>query len=72
VFFQKPYELLADFPDSGAPRPKVGRTARLGVVFAYIVIYRHVAAENLVIILRIVHGRRGIAGKMLQAGPSST
>ena len=72
ALFKTLYERLGDFPDSGAPRPKVGKTARIGVVFPYIVIYRHVEAENLLIVLRIVHGRRRITGKMLQTGTSST
>jgi toxin ParE1/3/4 len=72
ALFKSLYERLAGFPDSGAPRPKVGRTVRIGVVFPYIVLYRHVEADDLVIVLRIVHGRRKITGKMLHTAASST
>lgn len=37
----------------------------MGVVAPYFVLYRHVAAADRVIVLRIVHARRKITGKML-------
>jgi toxin ParE1/3/4 len=39
--FEQLYDDLADFPDSGAPRPKVGAKIRIGIVSPYIVIYRY-------------------------------
>jgi toxin ParE1/3/4 len=66
------YQRLADFPDSGAARPKVGRTVRFGVAPPYIVLYRHVEADDLVIVLRILHSRRKITGKMLRTGGRSS
>jgi toxin ParE1/3/4 len=65
TLFRKLYEQLAGHPDSGAPRPALGPNIRIGVVSPYIVIYRHVEVAATVTILRIVHGRRRIAGKML-------
>jgi len=58
--------MLADFPDSGPPRPKVGAQIRIGIVSPYIVIYRHTEAEDTVRVLRIVHGSRRITGKLLR------
>lgn len=65
--FRTLYEHLADFPDSGAPRPKIGAKIRIGVVSPYIVIYRHAEADSLVRVLRIVHGRRKITGKLIRS-----
>jgi toxin ParE1/3/4 len=64
--FKTLYEHLADFPDSGAPRPKVGPKIRIGIVSPYIVIYRHTEAEGVVRVLRIVHGSRRITGRLLR------
>ena len=64
--FEQLYDALADFPDSGAPRPKVGTHIRIGIVSPYIVIYRHTKAEDTVRVLRIVHGSRRITGKLLR------
>jgi toxin ParE1/3/4 len=56
---------LADYPESGPARTVLGTNVRIGIVFPYIVIYEHVAREDVVTILRIVHGRRKISGKLL-------
>ena len=64
--FKRLYEHLSAFPESGAPRPKLGPNIRTGVVAPYIVIYRRSEDDNAVIVLRIVHGRRKITGKMLR------
>jgi toxin ParE1/3/4 len=63
--FERLYDRLADHPHSGAPRPVLGRSIRIGIVAPYIVIYRD-EDDNIVTVLRIVHGRRRITGKMLQ------
>lgn len=65
ALFRRLYARLADHPDSGAPRPALGPRIRIGVVSPYIVIYRHIEAADTVAILRIVHGRRRITGKLL-------
>jgi toxin ParE1/3/4 len=66
--FKTLYEHLANFPDSGAPRPKVGWRIRIGIVSPYIVIYSHMEADDIVRVLRIVHGSRRITGKLLRRG----
>ncbi len=63
--FKKLYDRLADHPSSGAPRPALGPGIRIAIVTPYIVIYRYIADEDFVTVLRIVHGRRKIAGKLL-------
>ena len=63
------YDNLAAFPDSGAPRPNIGAGIRIGIVSPYIVITRHAEPDGVVTVLRIVHGRRRITGKMLRSAP---
>lgn len=69
--FEKLYDRLADHPESGAPRPVLGPHVRIGVVSPYIVIYEHDETDDTVVVLRIVHGRRRITGKLLLANISS-
>ena len=57
------YRLLLDHPEIGAPRPLLGRNTRIGVVRPYLIIYR--SAGDTITVLRIVHGRRKLAGAML-------
>jgi toxin ParE1/3/4 len=71
ALFRRLYERLTDFPESGAPRPKLGPDIRIGIVSPYIVIYRYGEASSSVIVLRIVHGRRRITGKLLLTGTRS-
>src|SRR5450432_821304 len=64
--FRALYGKLADFPDSGAPRPEIGAKIRIGIVSPYIVITRHTEADGIVSVLRIVHGSRRITGKLIR------
>ena len=59
------YDRLADHPASGPRRTALGSNIRIGIVSPYIVIYRHSEGDDTVTVLRIVHGRRKITGKML-------
>ena len=59
------YRRLAMFPTLGSPRPRLGRFVRIGVVSPYVVIYRHEPEDDLVAIVRIVHGRRRITRRNL-------
>lgn len=65
VRFEQLFNRLAAFPLIGAPRPSVGPSIRIGIVAPYVVIYRYVAADDTVTVLRIVHGRRKISGELL-------
>ena len=62
--FERLYDRLADHPHSGAPRPALGRNIRIGIVTPFIVIYRNDDDSDTVTVLRIVHGRRRITGRM--------
>ncbi|RBP14155.1 toxin ParE1/3/4 [Roseiarcus fermentans] len=59
------YRRLATFPESGSPRPKLGRFIRIGLVSPYVVVYRHAPDNNLVAVIRILHGRRRITRRTL-------
>jgi toxin ParE1/3/4 len=65
ALFSKLYERLAYHPHSGPPRPALGPNIRIGVLSPYIVIYGHAEDGDTVNVLRIVHGRRQITGKLL-------
>lgn len=51
---------LADFPDSGSPRPELGTDARSIVVGRYLILYR--VGPGSVDIMRVVHGARELEG----------
>ena len=69
---EKLYDRLAVHPQIGAPRPALGPYVRSAIVPPYTVIYEHAEPEGAVTILRIVHGRRKITGKLLSASISSS
>ncbi len=64
--FEALYERLTAHPDSGAARPALGSHMRIGIVLPYVVIYRHVADDDVAAIVRIVHGSRRITRKLLR------
>jgi toxin ParE1/3/4 len=64
--FERLYDRLAEFHDSGSARPALGPYVRIGVVLPYIVIYEHAPDDELVIVLRIVHGHMRLSGRMLR------
>jgi toxin ParE1/3/4 len=64
--FEALYERLAAHPDSCPMRPELGPDIRVGVVFPYLVIYRHVRGEDAVTVIRILHGRRRIGPQIPQ------
>ena len=45
-------------PSSGAPRPRLGAHPRIAIVYPYILIYEYARKDDVVTLLRIVHGRR--------------
>jgi len=56
------FDRLSRFPDSGAPRPRLGPLVRVAVVRPYLVIYR--TRPQTVEVMRILHGRRHIVRAM--------
>jgi toxin ParE1/3/4 len=59
------FAMLADHPESCQARPKLGAHIRVGVVYPYLVIYRHVSGDGTVSIIRVVNGRRKLTRKLL-------
>lgn len=51
---------LTAFPDSGTPRPDIGKGVRSIVVGRYLVLYR--VGPDSVDIVRVVHGARELGG----------
>jgi toxin ParE1/3/4 len=65
ALFERLFDRLAAHPAIGAPRHALGRDIRIGIVSPTIVIYRHTRADDTVTVLRVVHGRRRITGRLL-------
>lgn len=55
---------LAEYPDIGAPRPRLGPYTRIGIISPYIAIYDH--KDDLVTVLQVLHGHRKITAKLLR------
>jgi toxin ParE1/3/4 len=64
--FDRLYRRLARHPDSGAPRPRLGAHVRISAVSPYVVIYEHVEDDDVVMIPRVVHGRRNVTRKLVR------
>ena len=64
--FRLTLERLVDMPESGAPRPALGRHARIAIVSPYLLIYDYVPDDDTVTLLRILHGRRNITHALLR------
>lgn len=62
--FDDLFARFARFPESGAPRARLGRHIRIGVVSPYVVIYE--LALDHVMVLRIVDGRRRITRSLVR------
>lgn len=61
--FDAAYDRLADFPGIGPRRPALGLRTRIWVVRPYVMIYEH--ADDVVTVLRILHGKRDISRNLL-------
>lgn len=56
---------LASRPESGSPRPKLGRGIRLVLMLPYVVFYTYDAQTDVVSIVRIRHQRRRMGPREL-------
>lgn len=59
------YELIAERPEIFAPRRKLGRFVRAAVVRPYLIFYSYEPGENVINIVRVLHGRRDIKRSLL-------
>lgn len=63
--FDAAYRPLADHPDIGPIRPRLGIGIRVKVVTPHVSIYDHNGAQASVTVLRILHGKRRITRRLL-------
>jgi len=59
------YEAIKVHPLSGAPRPRVGRSIRIGIVSPYIAVYRYDESADLVTVARVLHGHRRLTKRLV-------
>ena len=62
--FKAAYRRLADFPESGPPRPALGPDACIKIVPPYLLVYDY--ERGVVRVLRVVHGQRDISEKLVR------
>ena len=67
--FHRFYDQIARFPSSGAPRPKLGKGIRMGSIRPYAIIYRFDLANDVIFVLRVLHGKRHITRALLRELP---
>jgi toxin ParE1/3/4 len=58
--FGRFFTRLEHFPKSDPRRSRLGRHVRVGVIAPYIVFYEYAETDDLVSILRILHGHRRV------------
>lgn len=63
--FEEVYERLAVYPQSGSSRKILGPQVRINIVSPFVIIYEYSEANDLVTILRILHGHRKISPRLL-------
>jgi len=56
---------LIAHPRSGSPRPSLGADARVAIVYPYLLIYDYAVAEDTIVLLRILHGRRRVTSRLI-------
>ena len=57
---------LGVFPASGAPRPALGESTRMLVVYPYVMLYDYQPSGDLLTVLRVLHGKTAITEKVLR------
>lgn len=65
------FDTLRQTPGTGAPRKDYGRQARLCVIDPYNVYYDWRRRENLVVVVRVIHGSRKITAAEIRSGRRS-
>jgi plasmid stabilization system protein ParE len=57
---------LLRWPESGAPRPRLGEAVRIAIVSPYVMIYEYNRDDDTLVLLRMLHGRRNITDRLLR------
>jgi toxin ParE1/3/4 len=58
------FDMLAEFPGIGAPRPELGAKVRSTGIWPYLIVYQE--GEGSLRVLRVLHGRRNITSEILK------
>jgi plasmid stabilization system protein ParE len=64
--FRATIERLLDWPESGAPRPRLGEAVRIAVVSPYVLIFEYSRGDDTLALLRVLHGRRNITEQLIR------
>lgn len=64
--FRSSIERLLEFPRIGARRTALGTGTRATVVPPYILIYDYEPADDVVTLLRVIHGKRNITYRLIR------
>lgn len=57
---------LLEMPEIGSLRPALGAETRGVVIAPYVMIYDYIEKDELIVLLRILHGRRNISKETIQ------
>ena len=68
---QQTIERLVDWPEATQRRPELGHNVRLAVVAPFVVIYRYESENDVLTILRVLHGRRNVTNQMIHPSDQS-
>jgi plasmid stabilization system protein ParE len=60
VDFQTTFDRILALPNTGSPRPRLGRRTRCVRVDPYLVFYDYDPSEDVVKVLRVIHSSRKI------------
>lgn len=58
------YDRIAAHPAIGPRRPALGPDVRIAIVTSYVVVHAFDETQDTVTVLRVIHGRRGIAADL--------
>ncbi len=64
--FRLTIENLLTFPQGGSPRPRLGAQTRIAIIAPYVLIYDYTPDDDVLTLLRILHGKRDITRKLLK------
>lgn len=64
--FSQVIERLGHFPLHAPARPALGVDTRIYMIYPYLIIYDFVAADDRVVLLRILHGKRDMSERILK------
>ncbi len=66
--FRGAIERLSELPQSGPPRPALGPFTRCAILSPFVMIYDYTPADDTLVLLRILHGRRRITQETRRRG----